>query len=99
MGSVLSAEEVLTPVAFTIREEDTLLVVLPLKTFRASTPLSRNELLVSRWPLAQTGAFPNPSLAPDPDCSSAFTPGESKARAVKEPVGKGTASISNLSIT
>src|SRR6266853_2807969 len=90
IGRVLTAEAVLTPGAFTTLDEDTLLVVLPLKRFRASTPLSKKELLVSRWPLAQTGAFPSPSLAPAPDCSSAFTPGERRASAVKEPVGRGT---------
>ena len=67
IGRVLKAEEVLTPVAFTMREEETLLVVFPLNRFLTSTPLSRKELLVSRWPLAQTGEFPNPSLAPLPD--------------------------------
>src|SRR5579863_9368256 len=99
MGSVLRAEDVLTPVAFTTREEETLLVVLPLKRFLASTPLSRNELLVSRWPFAQIGAFPRPSLAPVPDCSSAFTPGERTTSPVKELVGSGTASIWSLSMT
>jgi hypothetical protein len=67
MGSVLKADDVLTPVAFTTRDDETLLVVLPLKRFRASTPFNKNELLVSRWPFAQIGAFPKPSLAPVPD--------------------------------
>ena len=61
-GSALSAEEVLTPVSFTTLEEATWLVVLPLNRFLASTPFSRNVLLVSRWPFAQTGWLPKPGV-------------------------------------
>ena len=43
------------PVLFTIRADATLLVLLPLNKLLASTPLSRNVLLVSRWPFAQMG--------------------------------------------
>ena len=56
-------------------------------------------LLVSRCPFAHIGALPRPALAPVPEESSALTPGESKASPVKEPVGRGTDSICNLSIT
>ena len=84
---------------FTTRADKTPLVVLPLNRLAASTPLSRNVLLVSRWPLAQTGALPKPALAPDPPGSSAFTPTECMAKPVKEPVGRGMSSISALSIT
>src|SRR6266849_3108940 len=43
------------PVLFTMRAEVTWLVLLPLKRLLASTPFSKNVLLVSRWPLAQIG--------------------------------------------
>src|ERR1700730_3174242 len=91
-GGALRAEEVLTPVSFTTLEDVTWLVVLPLNRFLASTPFNRNVLLVSRWPLAQTGWFPNPAFAPVPAGSSSFTPGESITNPVKEPVGRGTVS-------
>src|ERR1700719_2651094 len=96
VGIGLRPEALLTPVAFTMRAEFTWLVVLPLKRLLASTPFSRNVLLVSRWPLAQTGAFPIPEFAPVPPESSALTPGDKMARPVKDPVGRGTASISSL---
>src|ERR1700733_2356982 len=99
IGMELRPEALLTPVLFTMRAELTWLVLFPLKRLRASTPFKRKSLLVSRWPLAQTGAFPRPALAPDPPESSAFTPGERIVSPVNEPVGRGTASISSLSIT
>src|ERR1700722_11515846 len=99
MGIALKLEAPLTPVLFTTRADDTWLVLLPLKRLRASTPFNRNVLLVSRCPLAQTGALPKPAFAPVPAESSAFTPGDKSARPVKEPVGRGTASICSLSST
>src|SRR5271163_1339924 len=86
-----------TPVLLTIRAEATWLVLSPLNKLLASTPFRRNVLLVSRWPLAQIGALPNPEFAPLPPESSALTPGDKIASPVKEPVGRGTASISSLS--
>ena len=76
----------LTPVLFTTRAEATWLVLLPLNRFLASTPFSRNVLLVSRWPLAQIGWLPKPALAPVPLGSSAFTPGD-KNRQARETAG------------
>ena len=77
------------PVLLTMRAQATWLVLLPLKRLLASTPLRRNVLLVSRWPLAQMGRLPRPVLTPEPLASSALTPGERMARPVKLPVGKG----------
>ena len=54
------------PVLFTTRADATELVLLPLKRLLASTPFSRNVLLVSRWPLAQMGWLPSPVLTPVP---------------------------------
>src|ERR1700747_616103 len=85
------------PVLFTMRADATLLVLFPLNRLLASTPLRRNVLEVSRWPLAQMGWFPRPAFAPVPLGNSAFTPGERIARPVKLPVGNGTASICSFS--
>src|ERR1700743_490556 len=85
-----------TPVLLTTRADATWLVLLPLNRLLASTPFSKKLLLVSRWPLAQIGAFPNPELAPVPPDSSAFTPADCTARPVKLPVAKGTVSICDL---
>src|SRR5271156_2954265 len=98
-GRALRAEDVLTPVSFTTLADVTWLVVLPLNRFLASTPFNRKVLLVSRWPLAQTGWLPKPAFAPVPAGSSSLTPGESSTKPVKDPVGKGRASISALSST
>src|SRR3984885_1463400 len=87
------------PVLFTTRAEATVLVLLPLNKLLASTPFSRNVLLVSRWPLAQIGWFPRPAFTPVPLGSSALIPGDRIARPVKLPVGSGTASIFTLSST
>ncbi len=65
-----------TPVELMTRAEETWLVLLPLNRLLASTPLSRKELEVSRWPLAQMGALPRPELAPVPPPSSALTPAD-----------------------
>ena len=81
------------PVLFTMRAEATELVLLPLNKLLASTPLSRNVLLVSRCPLAQIGWLPNPAFAPVPLGNSAFTPGDRIASPVKLPVGSGTSAI------
>ena len=81
------------------RAEATWLVLLPLNRLLASTPFSRNEFDVSRWPLAQIGALPRPELAPVPPPSSALTPVDWVARPVKLPVCSGTLSICALSIT
>ena len=75
------------------RAEPTWLVLFPLNKLLASTPFREKLLLVSRWPLAQIGAFPRPELAPVPPDSSAFTPGDRIARPVKLPVGSGIDSI------
>src|SRR5580658_8144827 len=82
-----------SPVLLTTRADATELVLLPLKRLLASTPLSWNVLLVSRWPLAQTGLLPRPLLTPVLPASSELTPGERTARPVKLPVGSGTDSI------
>src|SRR6204780_5386729 len=88
-----------TPVELITRAEATWLVLLPLKRLLASTPFSKNEFEVSRWPLAQMGAFPRPEFAPVPPPNSALTPLDCVARPVKLPVANGTASISLLSRT
>src|ERR1700677_3865112 len=90
---------VCTPVELMTRAEDTWLVLLPLNRLLASTPLSRNELEVSRWPLAQMGALPRPELAPVPPPSSALTPVDCVARPVKLPVARGTEAICADSMT
>ena len=78
------------PVLFTTRAELHLAGALAVEEALASTPFNKKVLLVSRCPLAHTGALPKPALAPVPEESSAFTPGERIARPVKEPVGSGT---------
>src|ERR1039458_3026860 len=88
-----------TPVELMTRAEETWLVLLPLKRLLASTPFSKNEFEVSRWPLGQMGAFPRPEFAPVPPLSSAETPVDWVARPVKLPVASGTDSISDLSMT
>ena len=88
-----------TPVELMTRAELTWEVLLPLKRLLASTPLSRKEFEVSRWPLAQMGALPRPEFEPVPPESSALTPGERMATPVKLPVGSGMASIWALSST
>src|ERR1700721_2788232 len=85
------------PVELITRAEATWLVLLPLNRLLASTPLSRNELEVSRWPLAQIGVLPSPELAPVPPPSSALTPADCVASPVKLPVARGTFSICALS--
>ena len=90
---------VCAPVELMTRAEETWLVLLPLNRLLASTPLSRKELDVSRWPLAQIGALPRPELAPVPPPNSALTPADCVARPVKLPVAKGTLSICALSMT
>ena len=51
---------------FTTRAEATWLVLLPLKRLLASTPFSRNVLLVSRCPLAQMGSIAEAAIEPVP---------------------------------
>ena len=63
-------------------------MLLPLNRLLASTPFNRKLLLVSRSPLAHTGALPRPEFTPDPPGSSAFTPGERIATPVKLPGGQ-----------
>src|ERR1700760_2781580 len=88
-----------TPVLLITRADGTWLVLLPLKRLLASTPFSEKLLLVSRCPLAQIGALPNPLFDPVPPESSALTPGERIATPVKLPVASGTESICPVSRT
>ena len=88
-----------TPVELITRAEPTSLVLLPLNRLLPSTPFRLKLLLVSRWPFAQIGRLPSPSFAPEPEGSSAFTPGDWVATPVKLPVGSGISSICALSST
>src|SRR5580658_814810 len=88
---------VCAPVELITRADETWLVLLPLKRLLASTPFNKNELEVSRWPLAQIGSFPRPEFAPVPPPNSALTPVDCVARPVKLPVANGTASICAVS--
>ena len=76
---------------FTIRAEATELVLFPLKRLLPSTPFSAKLLLVSRCPLAQSGALPKPALAPLTPERYASTPGVRMATPVKLPVAEGIA--------
>src|ERR1700733_9213920 len=82
-----------TPVLLMTRADGTWLVLLPLKRLLASTPFKRKLFEVSRWPLDQMGALPNPEFAPVPPDNSALTPADCVARPVKLPVASGTVSI------
>lgn len=78
IGAALVLAALATPVLLTMRADATWLVLLPLNKLLASTPFSRNVLLVSRCPLAQIGWLPKPLFTPVPPASSAFTPGEDR---------------------
>ncbi len=70
-------------------EDSTWLVVLPLNTLSALTPLIERLLLVSRWPFTQMAWLPKPALLPEVLMKSALKPGLKIASCVKLPVPRG----------